>query len=71
MADKRAAARRLRDEVGVTRPILVDDLEGSVHRAYGTMPNMTWVLGRRGQILYKAQWTSADRVRDFLGRYAA
>jgi hypothetical protein len=32
------------------------------------MPNMTWVLGRRGVILYKAQWTVAGRVRDFLDR---
>lgn len=71
MEDKLAAARRLRDEIGISRPILIDDLEGSVHRAYGTMPNMTWVLGRRGRILYKAQWTSAQRVREFLDRYRA
>jgi hypothetical protein len=30
---------------------------------------MTWVLGRGGQILYKAMWTSAARVEDFLTRY--
>ena len=35
------------------------------------MPNMTWVLGRRGTILYKAQWTLAERVRDFLDRLQA
>jgi hypothetical protein len=35
------------------------------------MPNMTWVLGRGGQILYKAMWTSAERVRRFLERYEA
>jgi hypothetical protein len=34
------------------------------------MPNMTWVLGRGGAILYKAMWTSAARVGDFLERYA-
>ena len=31
-------ARALRDELGVTRPILVDALDGSCHRAYGGMP---------------------------------
>ena len=36
---------------------------------YGGLPNMTWVLGRRGTILYKAMWTSAVRVGDFLERY--
>jgi hypothetical protein len=69
--DKLAAARRLRDEIGITRPILVDDLGGTVHTAYGLMPNMSWVLGRGGSILYKAMWTSAARIADFLDRNAA
>jgi len=66
--DKLAAAKRLRDEIGITRPILVDDLAGTVHRDYGCLPNMSWVLGRGGQILYKAMWTSAARVGEFLER---
>jgi hypothetical protein len=33
------------------------------------MPNMSWVLGRGGVILYKAMWTSAARIADFLERY--
>jgi hypothetical protein len=35
----------LRDEVGIRRPLLVDDLDGAAHRAYGSLPNMTWVIG--------------------------
>jgi hypothetical protein len=31
---------------------------------------MSWVLGRGGQILYKAMWTSAARVGEFLERAA-
>ncbi len=65
---KLAAARRLRDEVGIRRPILVDNLEGTVHDAYGLLPNMTFVLARGGQILYKAMWTSAARVAEYLER---
>ncbi|MDE3025981.1 MAG: hypothetical protein KGI93_10475 [Acidobacteriota bacterium] len=68
---KLAAARRLRDELGIARPILVDDHAGGVHRAYGLMPNMSWVLGRGGTILYKAMWTSAERIAGFLARQAA
>ena len=29
---------------------------------------MSWVLDRGGAILYKAMWTSAERIGDFLGR---
>jgi hypothetical protein len=32
---------------------------------------MSWVLGGGGQILYKAMWTSAARVGEFLERAAA
>lgn len=67
--EKLAAAARLRDEIGISRPILIDDLGGAVHTAYGALPNMSWVLGRGGLILYKAMWTSAVRIGEFLRRY--
>ena len=64
-------ARLLREEAGIGRDILVDDLVGTVHRAYGCMPNMTWVIGRGGRVDYKANWTSAANVEAFLGRFLA
>ena len=48
MAQKFNHARALRDILGVTRPILVDSLDGACHRAYGSMPNMTWIFSRSG-----------------------
>jgi hypothetical protein len=42
-----------------------------VHRAYGLLPNMSWVLARGGSILYKAMWTSAAHIGDFLEARAA
>lgn len=68
-ARKLAHARLLRDEVGIRRPILVDDLAGTVHRRYGSMPNMTWVIDRGGRVIYKADWTSAANVESFLDRF--
>ena len=69
--DKLARARLLAEETGIRRDILVDDLDGAVHRAYGLMPNMTWVVGRGGRVAYKANWTSAVNVEAFLGRFLA
>lgn len=66
---KLAGARLLRDEVGIRRPILVDDLAGTAHHAYGLLPNMSWVIGRGGRILYKSDWTSAANVEAYLGRH--
>jgi hypothetical protein len=65
------SARLLAGETGIGRDILVDDLAGTVHRAYGLMPNMTWVIGRGGRVAYKANWTSAANVEAFLTRFLA
>lgn len=66
---KVATARLLRDEAGIRRQILVDDLEGTAHHAYGLVPNMSWVIDRGGLIVYKSDWTSTANVDAFLNRY--
>jgi hypothetical protein len=62
MEQKLRHARDLRDVLGVTRPILVDSLDGACHRAYGSMPNMTWIFNRSGQPIYKSDWTNMESV---------
>jgi hypothetical protein len=69
MADKRANATAFLEQYAVRRPILLDTLEGDAHRAYGILPNMTWIIGRGGIVQYKAAWTDADHVEQAL-RYA-
>jgi len=34
----------------------------SCHRAYGAMPNMSWIFARSGIPVYKADWTDAHSV---------
>lgn len=57
-------AAKLRDELGVARPIVVDSLDGACHRAYGSMPNMTWIFTRAGIPVYKSDWTDAASVEN-------
>ena len=64
MAQKLRHAVALRDVLGVDRPILVDGLDGACHRAYGSMPNMTWVFNRAGVPVYKSDWTDAGSVEN-------
>jgi hypothetical protein len=56
-------ARDFRDKVNVKRPILVDDLEGTAHRAFGTMPNMTYILNQSNTVLFKANWTDPITIK--------
>ena len=69
MDDKRNNARAFRTEFDVKRQILLDDVEGTAHRAYGTLPNMSWIIGPRGMIHYKAAWTDPIDIEDAL-RYS-
>lgn len=64
IAQKSAHARDLRDRLGVIRPIVLDALDGACHRAYGSMPNMTWILARSGLPVYKSDWTDAGSVEN-------
>ncbi len=55
-------ARAFRDLFGIKRPILVDDLEGTIHRQYGLLSNMSFVISGTGQTFYKANWTDVDSI---------
>jgi hypothetical protein len=66
MDGKRQNGRAFKEHCNVRRKILLDDLEGTCHRAYGILPNMTWIIGRGGLILYKAAWTGVSDVEDAL-----
>jgi len=69
MEQKFRHATRLRDVLGVTRPILVDALDGACHRVFGSMPNMTWIFSRSGLILYRSDWTDSHSVENAIIYY--
>src|SRR5690349_4338979 len=62
MQQKFRHAEALRDILGVRRPIVLDGLDGACHRAYGSMPNMTWIFNQAGILVYKSDWTDANSV---------
>lgn len=66
MSQKFDHARALRDVLGVSRPILVDSLDGTCHRAFGSMPNMTWIFNKSGVPIYKSDWTDSHSVANAL-----
>lgn len=57
-ADKLACARRLQQEDGESRLILVDGVDGRAHRAYGAMPNAVFIINKAGCVLYRADWNN-------------
>lgn len=69
MEQKFKHAQDLRVKLGVTRPIVVDALDGACHRAYGSMPNMTWIFNRAGVPVYKSDWSDASSVKNALSYF--
>ncbi len=62
MDDKRNNARAFQSHAKVKRQILLDTLSGDAHQGYGILPNMTWIMGRGGVIIYKGAWTGVEDV---------
>jgi hypothetical protein len=62
MEQKFRHAEALRDIYGVSRPIIIDTVDGACHRAYGSMPNMSWIFNRTGVPIYKSNWTDANSL---------
>jgi hypothetical protein len=62
-AEKLQRARQFRQEEGLQVPLLVDEFEGPVHRAYGGGPNMACVIHRDGRLVYRSEWTDVDDLR--------
>jgi len=54
MAAKREHARLLTELYGVDWPVLVDDLDGTVHRLLDTKQNSIHILDSDGTILFRA-----------------
>jgi hypothetical protein len=62
MEQKLAHARAFKERGQVERPILVDDLVGTGHKLYGALPNMSYILGRSGRVLFRSDWTDAPTI---------
>ncbi len=69
MEQKYRHARDLRDIIGVTRSILLDALDGTCHRFFGSQPNMTWIFTSKGTPVYKAEWTDAQSVENAMAYF--
>ena len=63
MEQKIEQARRMRDQMRISIPVAADDLEGTVHRAYGDLPSFALVIHRDGTVIARLQWAQADQIQ--------
>ena len=66
MDQKMAYARDLQALEDVRMPIIVDSVEGTIHRRYGPWPNSLFVVHRDGRLVYRSNMANADDLRQLL-----
>jgi hypothetical protein len=69
--DKREAARRLVASEPIRRAVLIDDLEGTVHRAYGAAWDSAYVIDENGLVVLRQAWANPADVDAVLADLAA
>lgn len=62
LADKARAARRLVLEEAIGRLVLIDDLDGTVHRAFGAVWDAVFVLDANGIVVLRRAWNDPGQV---------
>lgn len=63
LEQKLEQARAFQRLLEIERPILVDDLQGTGHSLYGRLPNMTYLIGKGGRVLFRADWTDPPTIQ--------
>lgn len=58
MKEKINLAYQLKQAEDEQRIILIDDLQGSAHNVYGSLPNVFYILDEDGKVLYRADWNN-------------
>jgi hypothetical protein len=66
MEEKMEAARLVAPRYGEFRRVLVDNLEGDFHRAYGAMPNVAYIVRPDGKIHFRCNWAAPSMIKEAL-----
>jgi alkyl hydroperoxide reductase subunit AhpC len=63
---KLSYARDLKRLENVQLPIIVDHLDGRIHRSYGTWPNALFVIHKDGRLIFRSNMASHRELGQFL-----
>ncbi len=66
LEQKIAYARDLQRLEGVSFPVIVDHLDGRIHRAYGVWPNALYVIHKDSRLIFRSNIANHDELRQFL-----
>jgi hypothetical protein len=65
--EKLRDARRYKEAERISRPVLADELEGTVHQVYGGLADPTYLIDAEGRVSYYGMWTNAPNLHQAIG----
>ena len=54
-------AKRSCDELKIATKVVIDDMEDTVRKAYGELPNSAYFISKGGKIFKKEAWARPDK----------
>lgn len=67
---RRTLALRIRDELEVPLPILIDGMDDASRALFGDLPSPAFVIGRDGSIVDKLPWADPEAIAKSLAQVA-
>ncbi len=57
-----ATARQMAEELGITVPVLIDEMDDAVWYIYGPAPNLAYLIDSQGKVHLKQGWFQPDEM---------
>ncbi len=64
--EKMSRAKDAQQRFGEQRTLLIDNLQGDAHLAYGTLPDMIYIIAPDGTVVFRGKWNNAKTIRKVL-----
>jgi hypothetical protein len=53
-------------ELTLALPWIIDDMDNTMQKTYGRMPNADFIIDTDGKLLYSNEWANMDKLKDWL-----
>lgn len=62
-------AAQMADQLGITVPVLIDEMDNPAWCTYGPAPNIAYLIGDDGRIVEKQGWYEPELMRTAIETY--
>ncbi len=68
LEERKKYAKEVREELCFDLPIIFDDMQGTIQKAYGNRPNAGFLISKEGVVLQKQGWADPEALERELER---